>query len=384
MEIAKNTKESQKMRVKTDKSLKGERAKINAYLEQGERSDSHKAEEQIRSTRFEADRARELARTEHDQSKQDEAKSSRARERKDEDTAQALERKKVDEILSKERLAKRLTAEALLGTERKRTDEHLGGERSAYDLESEQKDALLSVEQTANEFAKAAVDLRDRFLGMVSHDLKNPLGVIIGCNHLMQQDLRDGRIDVKSLLHHTEVIDRNAAYMDRMITDLLDIKRIASGKLILEKHRCDINGLLQECKDLFDSIVEEKSLSLTVRSGAKQVFANIDHDRILEVLSNLIGNAIKFTPSQGNITLALQESPTEVEVSVTDTGPGVPEEKKFQIFEKFSQVENQESRGLGLGLFISKWIVEAHKGRLWVDSEVGKGSRFTFTLPIAR
>jgi len=203
------------------------------------------------------------------------------------------------------------------------------------------------------------------------------------CANLIQANLMSGRVDVSGLLDHIERIKRSSGIMDRMITDLLDIKRIESGKLILKKYRCDIYEILRECKDLFAPIVAKKSLSMIIRPGAKPVFADIDHDRILQVLSNLIGNAIKFTPNQGHITLALRKTAIDIEVSVIDTGPGIPEQKRSQIFEKFSQVDSHDRRGLGLGLFISKWLIEAHKGRIWVDSEVGKGSTFIFTLPIS-
>jgi len=96
----------------------------------------------------------------------------------------------------------------------------------------------------------------------------------------------------------------------------------------------------------------------------------------------LIGNSLKFTPKGGTIDLSARKQETHVEISVTDNGPGIPEQAKAQIFERFSQLKINDRRGLGLGLFIAKWIVEAHKGRIWVTSEVGKGSRFSFTIPL--
>ena len=109
----------------------------------------------------------------------------------------------------------------------------------------------------------------------------------------------------------------------------------------------------------------------------------MDSDRILQVLSNLIGNALKFTPNGGNVSLSARKDATEIEISVTDNGPGVPEDKRSEIFQRFSQLKMNDRRGLGLGLFISKWIVEAHNGRIRVASEVGKGSTFNFTLPVS-
>jgi signal transduction histidine kinase len=100
------------------------------------------------------------------------------------------------------------------------------------------------------------------------------------------------------------------------------------------------------------------------------------------VLSNLVGNSLKFTPDGGTVRLSVQKQETEVEISVTDNGPGIPKQTQGQIFERFSQLKINDRRGLGLGLFIAKWIVEAHKGRIWVTSDSGKGSTFSFTLPL--
>jgi signal transduction histidine kinase len=108
----------------------------------------------------------------------------------------------------------------------------------------------------------------------------------------------------------------------------------------------------------------------------------LDHDRILQVLSNLIGNSLKFTPLGGAITLSARKELAHVEVSVTDNGPGIPQHAQAKIFERFSQLITNDRRGIGLGLFIAKGIVEAHHGKILVTSEFGKGSTFTFTLPL--
>jgi signal transduction histidine kinase len=121
---------------------------------------------------------------------------------------------------------------------------------------------------------------------------------------------------------------------------------------------------------------------MTIHTVPESIGADLDHDRILQVLSNLIGNSLKFTPNGGTIELSARKQETQVEISVTDNGPGIPEDAKEQIFERFSQLKRNDRRGLGLGLFISKWIVEAHGGHIWVTSEVGKGSTFSFTLPL--
>ena len=120
---------------------------------------------------------------------------------------------------------------------------------------------------------------------------------------------------------------------------------------------------------------------MTIGTDREPIFADIDHDRILQVLSNLIDNSLKFTPAGGTIELRARTHESHVEVSVSDNGPGIPDPDKAQIFEKFSQLKLDDRRGLGL--YISKWIVEAHKGRIWALSEAGNGSTFSFTLPLS-
>ena len=122
---------------------------------------------------------------------------------------------------------------------------------------------------------------------------------------------------------------------------------------------------------------------MTIHTSPEPIVAWVDRDRILQVLSNLIGNALKFTPNGGTIALSARKQETHVEISVTDNGPGIPEQDTGQIFERFSQLKINDRRGLGLGLYIAKWIVEAHQGRIWVTSELGRGSTFTFTLPLS-
>lgn len=362
----------EELRGKTDKSLEGERNKTDDYLEQKSEVVEEKASETIRLNRLAADKDRESERAEVDldtpTSRSDDKILSQERERSDK--AQNVERKAEDRVRATERLQKRLIAEALLENERKKTDTNLFGERARIDVESEQHD-----------LTKAVLVTRDQLLATVSHDLKNPLGVILMSVDLMRQDLSKDAGDVPSLLRYLDIIERNTANMDRLISDLLDVERMANGKLILDLERTDLCALLRECSDLSAPVVLSKSFSMTIQTSHESIFADIDRDRILQVLSNLIGNALKFTPKGGAIKLSAQKKETEIEISVTDNGPGIPEEKKLKIFERFSQLRSNDRRGLGLGLFISKWIVEAHKGRLWVASDVGKGSTFSFTLP---
>jgi signal transduction histidine kinase len=359
-------------RGKTDKSLADERHKTNHVIDLESSAVELESDEKIRLNRITADTRLEHTRAEVDLNKEDRQSETNAKnllnERERSDKAQIAARLAEDRILGKERFQKRLIAEALLETERKHTDINLLEEREETDA--------------AQDFSKNALITRDQFLAVVSHDLKNPLSSISMGASLMRITLSKDPGAREGVLQLLEIIERNAANMDRMISDLLDVERMGNNKLFLSTKMNDIWELMTECADLFAPIALSKSISLTVEPFSNPIFTEIDHDKILQVLSNLIGNAIKFSPKGSRIVLSAHDLGQNVEIAVSDNGPGIPADKMTQIFERFSQLKMNDRRGLGLGLFISKWIVEAHKGRIWVQSEVGKGTSFVFTLPM--
>jgi signal transduction histidine kinase len=384
---------SQELRSKTDKSLEDERGKTDEYLEQKSQTVEEETSETIRLNRLAADKDRESQRAEVDLDKEHQLDvtgiqtsrlddNSLIQERERSDRAQNVERKDEDRARTRERFRKRLTAEALLENERKETDSHLLEERVHTDVETELYSNLLSDEIASHDSTTAALLTRDQYLAIVSHDLQVPLATISIGTHLMRRSLSNDAVDKVSLLENIEIIDQSAAFMDRMISDLLDVERMAQDKLILKTERVDLRDLIQECVDLFTPLISRKAVSMTTHICPEPIFADLDYDRILQVLSNLIGNSLKFTPDGGTIELSVRKQETQVEISVTDNGPGISEQTKAQVFEKFSQFKMNNRRGLGLGLFIAKWIVDAHKGRIWVTSDVGKGSTFSFTLPL--
>lgn len=392
MKINEN-KEFQRRRDKTDKSLKYERHSLADSVDKKDKAVERESDENVRLNRLAADsyRERERAKVDSDEKKyrrtladgqfsspQDDRGLTQERARSDK--AQNVQRIEEDRARTAERFQKRLIAQALLESEHKETNANLLDERFRTDLETEQHSRLLSDEKASHHLTQTALVTRDQFLAIVSHDLKNPLSAISISAGLMRRNVSSGK-SIADHLKYIEAIERNAATMDRMISDLLDVERMAHGKLILNIERGDVCALLRECRDLSASVVASKSFSITVRACPVNAFADIDHDRVLQVLSNLIGNALKFTPKGGAIKISAAVKLDEIEISVADNGPGIPEEKRAQIFERFSQLGTNDRRGLGLGLFISKWIVEAHKGRIWVSSDVGKGSTFSFSLP---
>ena len=283
-------------------------------------------------------------------------------ERERVDEVHTAEREEEDRARTEEQFQKQMIAEALLENERKETDRNLLDERVHADLE---------------------LTTRDQFLTIVSHDLKNSIVAISMVARVIRSGLSKHPVDPAGLLKNLGIIEQTTTGMDRMISDLLDVEQMAHGKLQLKSERFDLLVLLQECVDLFAPIVSGKSFSMTIDTSPQPIFADFDHDRILQVLSNLIGNALKFTPNGGTIGLSARKQETQVEISVIDNGPGIPQQAQAEIFKRFSQLKLNDRRGLGLGLFIAKWIVEAHKGRIWVTSDPGKGSTFSFTLPLS-
>lgn len=178
-------------------------------------------------------------------------------------------------------------------------------------------------------------------------------------------------------------IERRAASMTRLIEDLLDVVSIEAGRLAVAPEHHDVKDLLGEALDVFRPLASVKHISIAGDVRAGSLLARYDYDRILQVLSNLIGNAIKFTGEGGKIDLVVEAVGDDVRFAVRDNGVGIDPGKLGVIFERFWQVAERYRSGLGLGLYISKCIVEAHGGRIWGESEPGAGSTFYFTLPAA-
>jgi two-component system, sensor histidine kinase and response regulator len=180
-------------------------------------------------------------------------------------------------------------------------------------------------------------------------------------------------------------IKSNTDRLARLINDLLDLSRIESGRVEVRSTTLSLTALAEEVAEHMKSLAAQKLIRIEVPSPDYQVTVWADRDKVTQVLMNLIGNAVKFTPQNGKVTVAVEKNGDDyVQISVDDTGPGILPEEKNKIFSKFYQVdslEKEKPKGSGLGLAISKALVEMHGGRIWVESEVGKGSTFYFTLP---
>lgn len=229
--------------------------------------------------------------------------------------------------------------------------------------------------------SQQAVRAREEVLAIVSHDLRNPLHTVMLGASMLQTSDKIAADDREQL----EIIDISAKRMQRLIEDLLDVTRLEGGKqLPIEPATLDVESLFGETWELFRSqaATSEITLRYFVGEGVKSVHA--DRHRVLQVLSNLIGNAMKFTPAGGIITYRAESRDAKaVQIAVADSGPGIPKENLGDIFNPYWQAKRTARLGAGLGLPIAKGIVESHGGRIWVESEPGAGTKFFFTLPVA-
>jgi signal transduction histidine kinase len=229
--------------------------------------------------------------------------------------------------------------------------------------------------------AQQATRARDEMLGVVAHDLRNPLGTVILTTDML---LELGTLGPDAPARkYVTMIRRAADRMNRLIQDLLEIRRIESGSLPVDPHPVSSGALITEAAEMLRPLVAAGSLELEVDAPRDLPKVMADPARVQQILSNLVGNAIKFTSAGGRIRIAAERVANEVRVSVADTGSGIPAEHLPHIFGHYWQGDRKDRRGVGLGLAIAKGIVDAHGGRIWVESQVGVGSTFYFTLPIA-
>ncbi len=355
-------KEPSPEREQTDEGLRVERENTDRALIEKRAVIEEDADQILQRARDTADAVLTTAREKADQRLEDESPDAPIKaiseERTVEDESLRHERASADEILRRERDDAALAIHKVLPVERERTDEYLLTERERSD------------DVVAN---------RDDFLGIVSHDLRNLLGGIVLSAELLSRRAPKNE-QSKATLQETERIKRYAERMDRLIGDLLDVASIDAGKLAVSPVPGDVTALITEAVDTFHAIAADKGITLEARTPKEHLCADFDHHRLLQVLTNLINNAIKFTPGGGSIGVSCEDAKGELRVCVTDTGSGIPENLLEAIFERFSQAAVNDRRGLGLGLYISRCIVDAHRGKIWAES-AGKGSRVCFTLP---
>jgi PAS domain S-box-containing protein len=228
--------------------------------------------------------------------------------------------------------------------------------------------------------AQAATAARDDMLAIVAHDLRNPLNTIhMSSSWALEMDAEQ---PIGPTRRQFEIIQRSADHMNRLIQDLLDATRLQSGQLALELVTTRPQTIVAEAMEILQPLAVHAGITLDAEIDEALGALAVDKMRVLQVLSNLVGNALKFTPRGGRVRLSVEVRDDVARFCVNDTGPGIAADQLPHIFGRFWQARSTDRRGLGLGLAIAKGIVEAHHGTIWVESELGAGSSFVFTVPV--
>ncbi len=232
--------------------------------------------------------------------------------------------------------------------------------------------------------AQMATRARDDLLAIVSHDLRNPLHAIyMAATFLLDVLPEESEVaDIDLSRRQAEVIRRSARRGNALISDLLDVTRIEDGRLTVNALPVDAEELLTEAVNEARPMAQQKDLQFLVSQPTSLPTVLADRSRIAQVFSNLLGNAIKFTPVGGVVKLETQLTATSVHFTVSDSGPGITAEHLPHLFDRYWQARETQQLGTGLGLFIARGITEAHGGELWAESEPGSGATFHFTLPL--
>ncbi|HUG39974.1 MAG TPA: HAMP domain-containing sensor histidine kinase, partial [Longimicrobiales bacterium] len=228
--------------------------------------------------------------------------------------------------------------------------------------------------------AQSAIEAREEVLRMVAHDLRNPLSTI----GMTAELIGEMPLDEEQRQKHAGIIARCGQSMNRLIQDLLDFARMEAGRIEIEPQPTSVAGLLGGVAEMMKPIAAAADVTLEVSDADGLPAVAVDPERITRVFSNLIGNALKFTPADGVVTVRAERLGDKVRFAIIDTGPGIPPERVSSIFQSFWQAQGGDRRGIGLGLAIARHIVDAHGERIGVESQVGGGSEFWFTVPLAR
>ena len=224
--------------------------------------------------------------------------------------------------------------------------------------------------------AQEVIDAREEVLRIVAHDLRNPLNTVA----MTTQLLLDLPSTEQERAHRLTVIQRAGQRMHRLINDLLSVSIIEAGRLTVDPRPVTVAALLSDAQEMLRPIATAKPVELVIDAPDDLPDVLADSARVLQVISNLVGNAIKFTPKGGRVTISAAREGDKVRFDVADTGPGIAPEQMANIFGRFWQAKRGDTRGIGLGLSIAKGIVEAHGEQLQVSSTVGTGSVFSFCL----
>jgi signal transduction histidine kinase len=348
----------QPQRDRTDKSLRSERDKADAGIWEKREEIEEEADEVVRRARERADKILQTARDDADR-ELEAAQASAQLQRTRQDSARGRERATADALLELERDARRRYLDDFFEIEREATDQDLLGERRLADK---------------------LIAARDDFLANASHDLRSILGGLAVYSDLLLSCAPEGMAG-ENIRKCASANWRLVAQMNRLVNDLIDVAAIHAGQLAVVPDQVEVAKLLRETVEAFGQAAAAKGVTLDTELPEVPLHANLDEGRILQVLANLVSNAIKFTPANGKVSIRLRPSANEIHFSISDTGIGISKDELPGVFERFRQVR-KDRRGLGIGLHIAKGIVEAHGGRMWAESELAAGSTFHFALPV--
>lgn len=235
---------------------------------------------------------------------------------------------------------------------------------------SEEKEAYIS-------------NARKEIVDTVSHDLKNPLSSIkLGLQYVERKLSRNNKCTDVDVDKGMTIIFRSVDKMEKMVSDLLDHTKLEAGKLLLEPTECELARFTKEVIEQFRPIAHSRHIRLTSELIEDGKIIHCDQGRVEQVLSNIIGNALKFTPEGGEIHVGMSFKDDEVIISIRDSGHGMSKDQLEHVFDRYWQVQKTSKQGTGLGLAIAKIVVETHHGKIWAESELGKGSTFHFSLPV--
>lgn len=237
-----------------------------------------------------------------------------------------------------------------------------------YDI----RDLMMQLEERVHE--------RDRFLAVLGHELRNPLGAILLAAQMTEED---GGLDAEK----TQLVERQARHLTRLVNDLLDLSRVAAGKIVLKRQVLDLVAIVNQSVRTATDAAQRHRIELAVRTPATPIIVDADPVRVDQIVTNVLTNAIKYTPEGGHVVLDLTEQDEKALIRVTDDGVGIAPERISAIFELFAQAENAIGRaqgGMGIGLALVRNLVELHDGTITAASDgIGKGSEFVVTLPLA-
>lgn len=358
-----------------DEQLSRERKAVDEEIRKTAQQIAQKTDSKIDTVREKVEKTLETQRSTHDELIQEvapvEHKEVLEKERMKIDVALQKERAITDLARETEKAQLQQAEKEIFQAERDATDE-------ALEIERKHSDEVLLQLKDLLERKEVGIHSLEDFLAMVSHDLRNPLNAILMASQAIRRELPENpRISFVSFL---EVIERASRNMQRLVEDLVDYQRIESGSMVLDKKPMNLNQLIAQTIEAFRPMVDKKGVLLRHTTSAERLNCTCDSTRISQVLDNLLSNALRYTPKGSAIEIRSARVQNGVEVAVLDQGTGVPEEKQKMIFERFEQAGEKNRQGLGLGLYISKFIVEAHGGRIWYEPRPDGGSSFTFRL----